>query len=178
MCRDLEKLLLRRNWQKKLNAVVLNSDAIRISMWGSVEKIKEDRTSPETRELNNQLTFGAMDYATNQILRIGISVIYDSNANKQHNRLEKYAIATKNQVLAVTVRIKVPRKVALERTQARNSLPDQRQLSAQQATDTIDRLTNEIEEPSKEELIVEIDGRWTFDKQYEVFNQKPQSINS
>jgi predicted kinase len=166
------KTTFAKNLAQKLQAIVLNSDAIRMSMWGSLEAIQATHTSPEDRKHGNKLTFGAMNYAADQILQTGVSVIYDCNANHRYERQEKHDIADKNHATSVIVRIRVPYEVSLRRVQEREAAHDQRQMSAEKARGVLERFMDEIEEPDPDEFVIEINGEQSFDEQYAVFKQE------
>lgn len=165
-----------RKLAPKINAVVFNSDAIRHRMWGSVEAVNADRYGIEARRRNNRLTFGAMDYATEQVITTGQSVIYDCNANKRADRQEKYDIAARHGALAVVVRIRVAYETALSRIQEREEAHDQRRMTAEHAKEVVDRLANEIEEPAVDEQVIDVDGTAPFQDQYQVFQQRLKEI--
>lgn len=170
------KTTFAKNLARKLSAVVLNSDAIRISMWGSVEAIQEDRVGVDARKRNNQLTFGAMNYAADQILQAGVSVVYDCNANHRYERQEKHDIAQKNQAISVIIRITVPYDVSYKRIRERDATHDQRQFPPEKAHDILRRFAAEIEEPDPDEFVIEIDGEQPFEEQYRVFMGKINGI--
>lgn len=157
---------------EKTNAVVLSSDSIRIWMWQSLDAIQATHITPEARTAANKLTFGALNYAANQVLAAGQSSVYDCNANHLSEREEKYAIARKNNALAVAVRLRVPYEVSLERVQSREATHDSRQFaSIDKAREVLDRFMAEIEEPGNDEFVVELDGEAPFEEQFAVFDQ-------
>lgn len=155
----------------RINAVNLVSDSIRLWMWGSLEAKNAAHATPEARKANNKLTFGALDYATNQVVAAGQSVIYDCNANHPAERQEKYDVAAKHGALAVVVRLRVPYDVSLQRIQTREETHDARQFAGEKARQVLDQFTAEIEEPGSDEFVIEIDGEATFDAQFAVFDQ-------
>ncbi len=167
------KTTFARQLAKKLDAVVLNSDSLRIWMWGSREAVPSSyRDGPEVKKHSNMLTFGAMNYAANQIVATGRSVVYDCNANHYYEREEKYRLAEEHGAVALTIRIKVPYEVSLERVQSREESHDQRQMSAEKAKEVLGRFVAEIEEPGANEHVIEIDGEQSFDEQYATFQRQ------
>lgn len=170
------KTTFARQLAKKLDAVLLNSDGIRMSMWGSLDAISVTHQDPEARKHSNKLTFGAMNYAANQALHAGHSVIYDCNANHVQERQEKYDIAKKQGALCVVIRIKVPYETSLHRVQTREEAHDQRKFSLDKARLVIDRFVAEIEEPTPTERVIRISGEIPFEEQYATFEREVEVI--
>lgn len=164
------KTTFARQLAQELGAVLLNSDGLRMSMWGSLDAIQATHGSVEERKAANKLTFGAMNYAANQALAAGVSAVYDCNANHAWERQEKHDIAKSQGAISVVVRIKVPYDVSLHRVQARDEAHDQRKFPTEKrARQVLDRFAAEIEEPTADEFVVEIDGEQSFEQQYGVF---------
>lgn len=166
------KTTFARQLAEQLGAVIFNSDAIRMAMWKTLEAIQNTHTDPEIRKFNNQLTFGAMNYAAEQVINAAISVIYDCNANHVIEREEKHSIARRSKALSVVVRIKVPHEIALNRVQEREEAHDQRRISTEKAEEVLKRFYAEIEEPTNEENTIFINGEATFTDQYESFTKQ------
>lgn len=145
---------------------------MRLGMWGTLEAIQATHKTVEERKHANSLTFGGMNYAAKQVLAAGHSVIYDCNANSRAERQEKYDIAEETDALAVVVRITVPYELSLQRVQERAATHDQRQFTAEKAVEVLERFTNEIEEPTLDELVVLIDGNQPFEDQYKSFQRQ------
>lgn len=110
-----------------------------------------------------------MDYAANQVMAAGYSVIYDCNANRFLDRQEKSDIARRNGGFMVVVRIQVPYEISLERVQAREDSHDQRKFSLEKARSVVGRIVSEIEEPTSSENVILIDGQACFEDQYAEF---------
>lgn len=163
------KTTFARQLADKLQAIILNSDAVRMAMWGSLEAIQATHQNPEERKAANGLTFGAMNYAAQQALAAGVSVIYDCNANHIWERQEKHDIAKEQGAVSVVVRIRVPYDTSLIRVQQREESHDQRRISPEKARKVLDRFVAEIEEPTAREKVIEIDGGAPFDEQYQAF---------
>lgn len=161
---------------KKLGAVTFNSDATRLAIWGSREAVHSSRPTPELRALNNRMTFGAMGYMASQVLDVGYSVVYDCNANKQHDRKDLYALAKSHGAVAVTIRLQVPYEVSLTRVQQRDDSSDQLQFSEEEARKTLERFTHEIEEPKQDECVVFINGELPFAEQFETFQNQLNAV--
>jgi len=170
------KTTFARHLGAHLGAVILNSDSIRIAMWRTREAIEATHTDTAERKFGNQLTFGAMNYAAEQIIAAGTSVIYDCNANKLSERQEKHDIADAHGALSVVVRIRVPYEVSLERITGRDEAHDSRRISTDRASGVLDRFISEIEEPTSPELVIDIDGTASSDAQLLAFDAAIQKL--
>lgn len=152
-----------------LGAVTLNSDAIRLSMWGSREEIWKTHADLEQRAHGNQLTFGAMDYAAAQVLKAGHSVVYDCNANKRWERGKMAELATTNGGRAILVHIKTPHELAIKRIITRNEAEDSMSKNPEKVREIVERFAAAIEEPTTKEKVALISGEADFKDQLEVF---------
>lgn len=155
----------------KIGAVVLSSDGMRLAMWGSIEAIRMKHSDPEEHMKANQAVFGAMNYTTSQILQAGQSVIYDANQSHRRERQDKYDIAKAYGAVPVLVRVKVPYEVSLQRIQGREASSDARRISADKARELLDTFASKIEEPARDEPIIELSGEVSFEEQYSAFEQ-------
>lgn len=172
------KTTFARQLAARLNAVILNSDALRMGMWQTLEMIQSTHSSLEERKAANKLTFGAMNYAADRILAAGYSVVYDCNANHEWERQEKHDIARNNGALSIVIRIRVPYELSLDRIQNREVAHDQRRISADRAVEVLDRFVNEIDEPTENEATIEISGEIPFEEQYQSFTMQLEAIYS
>lgn len=170
------KTTFARQLAAHLNAVLLNSDALRMAMWRDLESIQATHSTQEERDRANSLTFGAMNYAAARTQAAGYSVVYDCNANHMWERQEKHDIANDNDGLSVVVRIRVPYALSLDRIQSREVTHDQRRITADRAQQVLDRFVAEIEEPSADENVIEISGVSSFDEQLESFQSQLSRI--
>jgi predicted kinase len=166
------KTTLSKALAQELHAVLLNSDAMRIAMWGSREEIENAHSFTHNRAYNNKLTFGGLNYAAEQTIAAGYSVVYDCNANSIAERAEKHDIAKKYDALSLVVRIKVPYEVSLERIQTRDDTHDQRRFTAEKAKEVLERFIAQIEEPTSPERIIEIPGDIDQQEQLAIFRSK------
>jgi predicted kinase len=148
---------------------MLNSDAIRFSMWGSQESIWAAHADKYARVAANKLTFGALDYAAGQVMAAGYNVIYDCNANRFEERNKMALIAKNNGGHAMVVYIKTPHELAIERITHRQNAQDALQKNPERARELVERFAKNIEVPRATETVVEISGEVPFDQQYELF---------
>lgn len=156
---------------KELEAVALNSDAVRVSMWGTKGAVRAAHTDLTSRASNNTLTFGALNYVTRQILRAGHSVIYDANANKQEERMKLAAIALECDATSVVVRLRTPDDVAIQRIIERDDVYDQNRHDEAKAREIVESFRCAIVEPTHRENTIEISGEIIFEEQYRLFQR-------
>lgn len=165
------KTTFARQLAEQIGAITINSDAMRLAIWGSREAIRAVRTTPEERAHSNAMTLGAMNYLVKQSLRAGVSCIFDANGNKVEDRARTAKLAHENGGFAVVVRIRTPHDVALRRMTERTASEDQLEFDHDKALATITSFAAEIEEPDSTEHVVEISGEVPFDEQYAVFSR-------
>lgn len=161
------KTYFSRRLAEKIRAVTLNSDALRVSMFGSLEKIEEIRRSDKSRLYAD--VFGAMDYAARQCLLAGHCVVYDAQQTKRENRRGIEKIAADCDAIPVLVWVKTSRETALRRGQERDAGDDSHQYDAEKMAWLIDRFDSVTDLPESDENVVEISGEVPFEEQYKVF---------
>lgn len=159
----------------KLGAVTLNSDALRISMFGSPEKIEQIRTNDRSRLYDD--VFGAMDYAARQTLLAGHSVIYDAQQTKRENRRNIEKIAQESGAMPLLVWIKTSRETALRRGQEREARDDSHQYTADKMKYLIDHFDSATDLPEPTENTIEISGELTFEEQYSSFQEQLKRLD-
>ena len=163
------KTTFARQLADKIGAVTLNSDATRLAIWGSREAVRASRPTPELRVRNNEMTFGAMQYASRQILKSGHSVIYDANMSRVQDRSQLVTFAYEYGAQPIIIRMKTPQVVSLQRLQQREEHDDQMKHDTAKAKATLDRFVAELEEATEAEQAIEISGEVPFDEQYAGF---------
>lgn len=169
------KTYFSRHLAEKINAVTLNTDALRLSMFGSLEKISEIRDSDKMRLYTD--VFGAMNYAAKQTLLAGHSVVYDAQQTKRENRRNIEKIASEAGAIPVLVWIKTSRETAIKRAQEREERADSLRYNAEKISYLVDRFTSETDFPEPDENTIEISGEVTFEEQYQVFMQGVKALN-
>lgn len=173
------KTTFSRQLAAEINGVTLSSDAVRLAIWGSREAVRASRPTPELRLLNNSMTFGAMQYAAQQVLKAGHSVVYDGTMSTHEDRQRMIAIAETYNACPIIVRIRVPYEVSLQRMQDRDATEDQLKFDLAKAEQTLARFSAEIEEPQTGSFVIDIDGEAPFDEQYREFQtQLADIVNS
>lgn len=154
----------------KIGGIVLNSDALRLSMFGSTERIERIRESDNKRLYQD--VFGAMNYATSQSLRAGVSVVYDAQQAKRSDRTRLERLAEKSDATAVLVWIRTDPAVAIGRGQSRDSRSDSHVYSAEKMEYLVNRFSTANDLPEPCENVIEISGEAPFDDQYAAFSKK------
>ncbi len=165
------------NLARRIEAVHLNSDAMRMAIFKSRDETDRIYHSDERVTLNTY-TFGALNYATTSALESGSSVLYDANDNTKQERLDTIEAIQGDDVIPVVIWVKTPLDEAVKRAQERRESDTQRQLSEEHARTYVAKIADEIEEPDGGENLVTIDGTISFDKQYESFKQQIAEIEN
>lgn len=169
------KTYFSRQLAKKINAVTLNTDALRISMFASLDRIDHIRQTDKPRLYDD--VFGAMDYAAKQILLSGYSVIYDAQQTKRENRRNIERIAEEVGAIPILVWIKTSREAAIKRAQERMPANDSLQYSAEKIAHLVDRFDSITDLPESGENTIVINGEAPFEEQYIDFSEGVKSFN-
>lgn len=159
---------------EKIGAVTLNSDAMRIAMFGSLERIEHIRQTDRPRLYSD--VFGAMDYAATQTLRAGHSVIYDAQQTKRRDRKHIEEVAKNVDAIAVLVWIKTSPEVALRRGQEREARADSHQYTEEKMKMLIERFSKVTDMPKPTENLIEINGELPFNEQYVLYEKQLKKI--
>lgn len=162
------------NLASRIKAVTLNSDAVRLSMFKSLDAIERIRDTDRLRLYED--VFGAMDYATKQILLAGHSVVYDAQQTKRRDRQNIERIAHESGAIPLLVWIKTTKDVALRRGQEREARNDSHQYSAAKMKTLIDRFERVTDLPETSENVIEISGELPFEEQYGNFERAIEII--
>lgn len=159
---------------EKLQAVTFNSDALRLSMFGSLENIEHIRRTARARLYAD--VFGAMDYAATQVLRAGHSVIFDAQQTKRRDRKHIGEIAASVGAIPVLVWIKTSPETALRRGQEREARADSHQYSEEKMKMLINRFDKVTELPEANENVIEISGELPFEDQFASYGKQLEKI--
>ena len=152
---------------KQLKAITFNSDALRLSMFGSLETIEQIRSQDHSRLYID--VFGAMNYASKQTLISGYSVIYDAQMTKRIDRIRMEKLAEETGAIPILVWVKTSREAAYRRGQERNDSDDSIKYSAEKIMYLVDRFDDVTDLPEATENIIEIDGEIDFNEQFKSF---------
>lgn len=127
-----------------------------IHLWVDRERQKmfdvPTHSLPESAEL-----YGYLNELTGQLLCDGKSVIFDTNFNYRKDRDYLRTIATKNNANTLVVWITTPKELAKKRA----TDPAHRERNGYEATmspEDFDRLSNHLQEPTKDENFIKIDA--------------------
>lgn len=156
-----------RHLADELNIIRINADAIRLSMYGSVEAIKaQDGYSVQA----NRKLFGAMNYFLRESLHRGQSVIYDTarfNGLKARHALQE--IVEPYNARTILVWMRTDPAIAAERAQSRVAQDDQLKMSPEDVDRTLKFHNSHFFPPEPQELSVKIDGTAPFEQQLAAF---------
>ncbi len=156
---------------EKIEAVRLNSDGMRLSIFGSLEEIERVYHSSRRSDLNKS-TFGAMDYATRQVLSTGQPVIYEAIQRTVRDRRHMEELAATCNARLILVSMSIDIETAIARTMERDAADDVRQFDGQKARDVVMHFRDNFEPLDRTDYVIEIDGTLSFDEQFKVFSQK------
>ena len=148
-----------RQLAEQISAVRLNGDGVRHAMFEG-----EEAMNPK----NNPMVFGALDYAANQVLKAGYSVIYDASHNKYEDREKGRVLAGQYGVEPIIVWVQITKQTAKDRVASRERLPDQPFIRPER----LDQLMKNLQPPKETEPCIKIDGTVPFDEQYQSFQQQ------
>ncbi len=165
-----------RNLATETGTIRLSSDAMRLAIFGSREAIAKVYNSGE-KENVNAYVHRAFDYVFGEILANKHDIICDSHYNKRPDRDHLRDIASRYGARVVLLRINTPHDLALQRGQEREEADDQRKLTEELMRAAIDRHHVNTDEPTIDEVVVDIDGTIPFEQQYESFNQQMETLS-
>ena len=157
-----------RHLAERTRVVRIGSDAIRLAIFGSRESMNTIYHSPQRQQLNTYVD-GAMHYITSELLERGQSIIADAHHNKRSDREAFEAIAAGYNARVVLIWVKTPFDIALTRGQTREATADQRQLSAKDMREVMERHEAAMDKPQPGENIIIVNGEQPFEQQYESY---------
>jgi predicted kinase len=158
-----------RHLAKKINAVRLNGDSMRMAIWGSLEEITKAHGD---RNRGNNMTFGAINYVVDQILATRHSVVYDAHHNRRDIRKELENMTREHGAVPIVVWVKTAEDIAIERAQAREATVDQRRLTEEEVREVITRHMKYFDEPDQTENVIIIDGTENSSTQFESYEKQ------
>ena len=129
-------------------AVRLSSDEARLMLW----------PEPDFSEEEHQALDEYLNDRTTELLEAGKSVVYDANLNRYVHRKEKYALAAQLKATPLLCWVQTPRELAKHR---RIDEASHHHLVTPQDPDAgamFERIARIVEEPTKEEPFVVLDG--------------------
>lgn len=148
-----------------MKAVHLRGDEMRLRMFN------ENHPELHTWKYQRQVV-GAMQYAVGQVLEAGYPVIYDSNHNSVKSRLSMEEIARKSGAIPVIVWVKAPLAVAKERVLARAAKAPKGGIHEIFGIDFVDRMANNLQPPTENEIAIELDGTQPEEAQRASFEEQ------
>lgn len=146
-----------------MGATHLRADDMRLAMFGE-EQLEHHKNWKYQRQVH-----GAMHYASEQVLKSGYSVIYDANHNSLKSRQPIARLARETDALPILVWVKAPIELAKQRVLDREAAGGHKVFEI----DFVERMANNLEEPTSNELVIELDGtapetdqKAAFDRQF------------
>lgn len=164
-----------RNLAERTSTVRINSDAMRLGIFGSLEAISAVYHSPNRENVNTYVD-GATSYVISELLACNQSVICDAHHNKRSDRERFESLAKPYGAHVVLVWIQTPFDLALRRGQEREAKPDQCQLSEQDMREVMARHEAAMDKPTEGENVITIDGQQPFDQQYESYQAQIKKL--
>lgn len=149
---------------KELGYFHLSSDKTRLMMF----------ENPSYKQEEHQVVFRFMDNLALELLKTGVGVIYDANLNKRVHRKKIADIARKAKVKQKIIWIRTDTNTALKRINKRSQIKDPKKklLYRPISKEVFDNLKNEIEQPTKRETVIHIDGHKIFKEQLKMFKKQ------
>jgi predicted kinase len=141
----------------EIKAVRLNGDSVRHSMFDN----EKQRWDPR----NNPLVFGALDYAAQEVLRAGYSVIYDASHNRKVDRNKAEKLGEPFGAAPIIIWVQTTKEASKKRQETRNQTLDQPDVPAKRFEELVAGLTP----PEANEKCITIDGLSPFQDQFESF---------
>lgn len=155
---------------KKIGAVRMNGDALRVAMYGSIEH------TPQEAHGSGSVVFKAIDYFAGQILLSGKSIIYDAHHNRRITRSKLEEMATTHGAIPLVVWMKTPSDLAKARAIERDITPDQDKLTEEKYRVVFERQSAAFDPPLPSEKVIELDGTAPFEVQYAAFRTRLEQL--
>lgn len=148
---------------KEYNLFHLNSDKIRHEIY----------TDPKFTPEEHRVVFGFMNYIAEELLKLGVGVIFDANSNKRFHRASFVKQAKKLNAKYVLVHIQTPVELAEKRLEQRKKIKSLKRQMFYRPLDVsiLHLLKKEMEHPTSKEPVVVIDGTKKFAEQLQQFKK-------
>ena len=155
-----------RQLAEAIRAVRLNGDGARHLMF--------DKEETQRNPANNPIVFGALDYAAQQILTAGYSVVIDASHNRKQDRIGKAQLGAAFGIRPILVWVQVPVDMARERQETRERLPDQPLVPPAR----FEQLVSNLQPPEALEPYIIVDGLAPFAEQLASFRRQLANIEA
>lgn len=155
---------------QKVGAVRVNGDALRVAMYGSIERTPQEAHGP------GSVIFKAIDYFASQILMSGKSIIYDAHHNRRVTRSKLEKMAATYGAVPLVVWVKTPADLSKARAIGRDITPDQDKLTEEKYQAIFERQSTAFDSPLPSEKVIEIDGTAPFEVQYADFQTRLEQL--
>lgn len=149
------KSFFARQFGEEMQAAHVHGDRIRSELF------EQPRYDKEENAVITQL----MDYMTHEFLSAGISVLYDTNAMRQSQRLALREMARKAHAKPLLVWLQIDAESAAERATARDRRHTDDKYSAPIDSQTFDGVASHMQNPNSAEDYIVISGKHSFPTQ-------------
>lgn len=126
-----------------------------IHIWADLERHKMFPRPTHSQTESDEL-YERLNQATSYLLSQGKSVVFDTNFNHFNDRQKLRDIADNNNAETVIIWVKTPIETAKNR--AINSTSPRNKYNHNMSHEQFDKIVSKLEEPKKEEKVIEIDG--------------------
>lgn len=148
------KSYVARQLGESLGVVVVNADRIRAELF---EQPRYDRQE-------NMIVSHLMNYMTEEFLKAGVSVIYDTNVMRQAQRRELRELTRRNHAEGLLIWLQIDTESAFARTQKRDRRTSDDKYAMAHTRETFDNFLNYMQNPKNEDFMV-ISGKHSFPTQ-------------
>lgn len=141
-----------RNLEDVLEVARVSADRIRHELF----------RQPRYDAQENAIVAHLMNYMSEEFLRAGVSVAYDTNALRGSQRRQLRELARKHQANYLLIWLQTDPETAFERTQRRDKRTQDDKFSEQQTKASFDQQMSLMQNPGPDEDFLVISGKHTF----------------
>jgi len=127
-----------------------------VHLWADYERQQMFATPTHSHEENIRL-YDELNERTDELLRAGKSVIFDTNFNFYKDRERMCRIAARNGVHAIVIWITTPKELARERATKHSDGRETRVWGNMPVAD-FNRIARNLQKPKPDEHVIELDG--------------------
>lgn len=146
------KSYVARNLEEALEIARVSADRIRHELF----------RQPRYDAQENAIVTHLMNYMTEEFLRAGVSVVYDTNVLRAGQRRRLRELARKHKVNYLLVWLQIDPENAFERTQRRDKRTLDDKYSEEQTKTSFDKQMSTMQNPGSDEDYLVISGKHTF----------------
>lgn len=128
--------------------------------------------SPRYDKQENQVLQQLMEYMTEEFLKAGMSVVYDTNAMRVSQRRHLRDLARKFHAEHVLVWLQIDPETALHRASKRDRRKSDDKYAVAIDSEIFDRIAGYMQNPNTTEEYVVLSGKHTFDTQSKMLTKR------